>query len=222
MITTLSFETCRVRVVTNDQGIPLWVVGDVCECLGIQQAGVAVDNHPADEVAEVTISHTSLNGTVQARKRVAVTEAGLYRLIFQSRKPEAERFKKWVFAEVLPKLDRVDGIDRLPLEEAAAIRQRAFAVAQAETRLYATWIGEIEAQKPRVALEFEVSTAEAAALRGIWGGNRTVQAGVHSNPDVKLEACFLNGCKVQVRLLEKTARGEALAGLVLAMERGAE
>jgi hypothetical protein len=31
-----------------------------------------------------------------------INEPGLYRLIFQSRKPEAEAFKTWVFSEVLP------------------------------------------------------------------------------------------------------------------------
>jgi hypothetical protein len=29
---------------------------------------------------------------------------GLYRLVFQSRKPEAEKFKTWVFTEVLPQI----------------------------------------------------------------------------------------------------------------------
>ena len=33
---------------------------------------------------------------------LTVTEAGLYRLIFKSRKPVAKRFQRWVFHEVLP------------------------------------------------------------------------------------------------------------------------
>lgn len=37
---------------------------------------------------------------------LTVTEAGLYRLIFRSDKPEAERFRSWVFHEVLPELRR--------------------------------------------------------------------------------------------------------------------
>jgi hypothetical protein len=35
-----------------------------------------------------------------------VNEPGLYRLIFQSRKPEAEKFKTWVFTDVLPQIRR--------------------------------------------------------------------------------------------------------------------
>jgi hypothetical protein len=37
---------------------------------------------------------------------LTVNEPGLYRLIFQSRKPEAEKFKTWVFTAVLPQIRR--------------------------------------------------------------------------------------------------------------------
>ena len=41
--------------------------------------------------------------TVAGRQTLlTVYESGLYRLIFQSRKPEAKLFQKWVFGEVLP------------------------------------------------------------------------------------------------------------------------
>ena len=33
-----------------------------------------------------------------------VRESGLYNLIFQSRKPEAKAFRKWVTSEVLPSI----------------------------------------------------------------------------------------------------------------------
>lgn len=35
-----------------------------------------------------------------------ITEPGLYRLIFRSRKDEAEKFQRWVFHEVLPEIRR--------------------------------------------------------------------------------------------------------------------
>jgi len=35
---------------------------------------------------------------------LVVNEAGLYRLVFKSRKPEAKRFQTWVFNEVLPSI----------------------------------------------------------------------------------------------------------------------
>ena len=40
------------------------------------------------------------------QRMMAVNESGLYHLIFQSRKPEAKAFRKWVTAEVLPALYR--------------------------------------------------------------------------------------------------------------------
>jgi hypothetical protein len=49
-----------------------------------------------------------------------VNEPGLYRLIFQSRKPEAERFKAWVFNEVLPRIRRA-GRYALPGADAEAL-----------------------------------------------------------------------------------------------------
>lgn len=40
------------------------------------------------------------------QEMLTVTEAGLYRLIFKSRKPVAKRFQWWVFHDVLPTLRR--------------------------------------------------------------------------------------------------------------------
>ncbi len=33
---------------------------------------------------------------------ITITESGLYTLIFKSRKPEAQAFRKWVTSEVFP------------------------------------------------------------------------------------------------------------------------
>lgn len=43
-----------------------------------------------------------------------VNESGLYHLIFQSRKPEAKAFRKWVTSEVLPELRRTGSYAALP------------------------------------------------------------------------------------------------------------
>jgi prophage antirepressor-like protein len=62
---------------------------------------------PEDEVDEVNsiytvkrvVSHGKDTGKTikQANKMQVVNELGIYRLIFQSRMPEAEAFRKWVF-----------------------------------------------------------------------------------------------------------------------------
>ena len=46
---------------------------------------------------------------VDPSKCMIVNEPGLYRLIFKSRKPEAEGFKRWVAQEVLPKIRKTGG-----------------------------------------------------------------------------------------------------------------
>jgi prophage antirepressor-like protein len=38
---------------------------------------------------------------------LTVTEPGLYRLIFKSRKPVAKRFQRWVLHEVLPSIRKI-------------------------------------------------------------------------------------------------------------------
>lgn len=42
----------------------------------------------------------------QEREMLAVSESGLYALIFRSRKPQARAFRRWVTAEVLPAIRR--------------------------------------------------------------------------------------------------------------------
>ena len=48
----------------------------------------------------VDISDTLTNGGMQ--KVTFINESNLYKVIFQSRKPQAERFTEWVTSEVLP------------------------------------------------------------------------------------------------------------------------
>jgi prophage antirepressor-like protein len=94
----LNFEGQRVRIVgTPDK--PEWVAQDVCNVLGIENARHAIAGFDEDERG-VTTSYT-LGGK---QTLSTVYEPGLYRLIFKSRKPEAKRFQKWVFSEVLPSL----------------------------------------------------------------------------------------------------------------------
>ena len=47
----------------------------------------------------------ALTDTLKGKKKLAhVNEFGLYNLIFESRKPEARNFKRWVTHEVLPSI----------------------------------------------------------------------------------------------------------------------
>jgi prophage antirepressor-like protein len=81
-------------------GEPIFSVKDVCDVLELQ--------NPSDIVTKTLDKDEYLTYTVyragQNREMLFVTESGLYTLVFQSRKPEAKRFRKWVTNEVLPSI----------------------------------------------------------------------------------------------------------------------
>jgi prophage antirepressor-like protein len=76
---------------------PWFVARDVCVVLGLMNSRQALEAIPLSQKG-VTITYT-LGG---AQRMAIINEPGLYRLIFKSRKPEAEAFQNWVFTEVLP------------------------------------------------------------------------------------------------------------------------
>lgn len=99
-IQPFAFDDHLVRVVEIDS--EPWFVGkDVCAVLDIVKHHQALDRLDADERG------TCIVGTPSGEQdMVVVSEPGVFRLIFTSRKPEAERFKRWLAHEVLPALRR--------------------------------------------------------------------------------------------------------------------
>ena len=104
-----------IRII--EKGNSRWfVAADVCDFLEIKKSGHTFDDFPSNECEWYIIPLTSSETkgvynipptSVKSRARKTqkmriVNEAGLYRLIFKSRKPEAKRFQTWVFNEVLP------------------------------------------------------------------------------------------------------------------------
>ena len=79
---------------------PWFVAKDVCEILGLIKYRDAL-SHVDDEDKRVSIVVDTLGGP---QSMTAVNESGFYALIFQSRKPQAKAFRKWVTSEVLPSL----------------------------------------------------------------------------------------------------------------------
>ena len=91
----------RVRVMN---GQTWFVAKDVCKVLGIEKARNAVSRLEDDERGPVLVD--TLGGT---QRMSAVSESGLYHLVFQSRKPEARKFRRWVTGEVLPQIRMTGG-----------------------------------------------------------------------------------------------------------------
>lgn len=86
----------RVQLINCE---PWFVAKDVCQVLGIEKYRDAVSRLDEDERESVLVD--TLGGI---QKMTAVSESGLYSLIFQSRKAEARKFRKWVTSEVLPSI----------------------------------------------------------------------------------------------------------------------
>jgi len=101
-------EFGQVRVVVDETTKEPWFVAkDVCEILGLSNPSKAVlDIKTKLEtvgIKGVTNSYTlETNGGSQ--EVIIVNEQGLYELIFNSRKPEAIKFRAWVTSEVLPSI----------------------------------------------------------------------------------------------------------------------
>lgn len=80
-----------------------WAVAkDVTDALGIALARRAVSGLKDNEVAlanicEVHSMNVSSNGVRKTQRMYIISEKGIYRLAFKSRKPEAEAFQDWVF-----------------------------------------------------------------------------------------------------------------------------
>ena len=94
-----NFGKIRAEVI---DGQPWFVSKDVCKALSIENNRQAISRLDADEKG-VIISDTP--GGKQ--ELTAVNESGIYALIFQSRKPEARRFRKWVTSDVLPSIRKM-------------------------------------------------------------------------------------------------------------------
>lgn len=108
MQAALPVKVFKFRHFTDEQGEPWLVAKDVCDYLELSNAADAYSRLAEDEKS--TIEAPDAAG--RAQKIIAINEPGLYRLIFSSRKPEAEEFKRWVCHELLPKLRR-DGYFQL-------------------------------------------------------------------------------------------------------------
>jgi prophage antirepressor-like protein len=98
------FNDNVIRTDVDHQGSPWFVAADVCAALGIKNNRDALATLDPDEKG-VAITDT-LRGL---QSFATVNEAGLYELIFRSRKPEAKDFKRWVKQTVLPAI-RKDGM----------------------------------------------------------------------------------------------------------------
>jgi prophage antirepressor-like protein len=87
-----------IRVITDENGNPLFCASDVCNQLGYSNGRKAVQDHV--DIEDVTKRDTLTKGGLQSM--TYVNESGLYALILSSKRPDAKSYKNWVTKDVLP------------------------------------------------------------------------------------------------------------------------
>ncbi|AXU54387.1 TPA: Bro-N domain-containing protein [Clostridioides difficile] len=90
----------EIRTIEID-GKPYFVATDIAKVLGYSNTRDAVKKH-CKWVAKCDIPHPQSNSKVL--KVNVIPEGDMYRLISNSELPNAEKFERWVFDEVLPSI----------------------------------------------------------------------------------------------------------------------
>ena len=142
-IVQFSFESSSIRTL-GDAISPLFVAADVAAILGYGSTKDATRILDDDEKQTVSID---TNGGKQSM--TAVTESGLYAMIFKSKRPEAKRFRKWVTSEVLPairKTGRYEAQETLTPAEQHAVQRAVASRAQKTASNYQTIYRAIKAR----------------------------------------------------------------------------
>ena len=85
---------------TDKQGEPWFVLKDICDALDLKNISDVASRLDEDGVGTTEV----IDNLGRTQKTNVVTEAGLYEVIFMSRKPEAVQFRRWVTNEVLPSI----------------------------------------------------------------------------------------------------------------------
>ncbi len=176
-----AFDGNEIRtVLINDD--PWFMAKDVAEALGYSDTDAAIRKHCRNAM---TCPDES---TGQVRHVKIIPERDVYRLIFSSRLPSAERFEDWVVTEVLPSIRQrgmyIVGQQKIRTEllDALAenIREKALPALREFDRLteHDHWLACKNPEKykrlcqlaiDRVALDYDLprSVVEAIALTGL-------------------------------------------------------
>lgn len=89
----------EVRVAGTNE-YPLFCLSDICRVLDIGNA-----SQVKSRIDDDLISNEVIYDSIGRRQEVPfINEDGLYDVIFDSRKPQAKRFRKWITSEVIPSI----------------------------------------------------------------------------------------------------------------------
>lgn len=142
----------------NDE--PWFVAKDVCDVLGIKTNHLREDGRGLDDDEVLSLPNWEGRGSAP----LIVSEAGFYKLVMRSRKPEAKAFQRWVTHEVLPAIRRTGGYMVAKQDETPEqIMARAVLVAQDTIERQKKQIDEL---KPKALFADAVAASDGTCLVG--------------------------------------------------------
>ena len=97
-------EFGSVRTITKDNK-PMFCLADVCKALDITHVTDVKNRLKQDGVGTSEV----IDSLGRKQTAIFINESNLYKVIFQSRKPSAERFTDWVTDEVIPSIRKNGG-----------------------------------------------------------------------------------------------------------------
>lgn len=155
-----------IRTIARE-GSPLFCLADVCKALDLGNPS-QVKTRLGDGVISNEVISDSLGRQQEAN---FVTEDGLYDCIFDSRKPEAKAFRKWVTSEVLPSIRKDGGYimtskEDSPEEIMAKALNIANSIIERKNKLITEQEQRIASLEPAECFTKAVSTSEHSILVG--------------------------------------------------------
>lgn len=99
------FRGHDVRILTADDGEPLFVLNDLCSALDIANPRNVRARLDPDGVRQADV----IDSMGRRQVTTVVDESGMYEVILRSDRPEAVEFRRWVTREVLPSIRRRGG-----------------------------------------------------------------------------------------------------------------
>ena len=157
------FGQVRTSVIDDE---PYFSLNDVCRVLEIANPRNVKARLNGDGVHSMDI----IDSMGRTQKANFINESNLYKLVFQSRKPEAERFADWVTSEVLPAIRKhgaymTDGVIERTLSDPDYLIMLATNLKEEKAKR-ALAEAQNEKNKPKVLFADTVSASSRSCLMG--------------------------------------------------------
>lgn len=158
-------EIGEIRTVALDNE-PYLMLNDVCKILELNNVSQVRSRLKEDGV----ISNEVIDSLGRTQQATFINEPNFYKVVFQSRKPQAERFTEWVTSEVLPSIRKhgtymtPEKIEEVLLNPDTIIKLATNLKVEQEKRIKAE--RQIEQDRPKVIFAEALEVSRQSILVG--------------------------------------------------------